>query len=286
VILKSPVWSRSNAAFMLEVALAAANQSRTPSLIAAGRSIVMSRPAPLGADPVEDRFEVLWHQSAIALVQASPQFFVQQDYLDAIGPRFEDAERRGVVLETRLPLARAISAGILCCWKRLPGEAAQPIPALSRGITLDKAVALFAMAAEVPVLRREALLRGARLLYENGRHADALAWFERMISQPEPAHGYVHHLTLGRVFDALNRPADAAAAYGAALTYVPDGQLAGIGRAAALLRSGRAEEAEAAAVEARRMPAGRRDFDRLRAFTLADLRFVPAWFVEIRKLRR
>ena len=286
VVAKRGAWSRSDAAFLLEAALAGNFDQRTVAVLTRGAAMVMKRPSPVGADSDEDRFEILWHQTAVAIAQASPWPFAMQDYLDAIVNRFEPAERAGGALATRLPLARAISAGRLCCFKRLPGEALQVIPALSRGVTLDKAMALYETAAVVPALRREALIRGAKLLYDSARFADALAWLDRVSGEPDSGLEYVHRLTRGRVLDALNRPGDAAEAYRMALTIVPDGQLAAIGRAAALLRQGRGEQAEAVASAALAMPAGRRDFDRLRAFNMADARFVPGWIAEIRRLRR
>ena len=286
VVARRGAWSRSDAAFMLEAALAGTFDSRTITVLNRGAALVMQRPARLGENAEEDRFEILWHQTALAIAQASPLPYAFADYLDLIAARFEAAERSGVALTTRLPLARAMSAGRLCCWKRLPGEPAQAVPALSRGVTLNKAMALYEAAAAVPRLRREALIRGGKLLFDSAKFADALAWLDRVSGEPDSGLEYVHLLTRGRVLDALNRPADAADAYALALAAVPEAQLAAIGRAAALLRAGRDAEADAMASAALRMPAGRRDFDRLRGFNLADARFVPGWIVELRRLRR
>jgi len=84
------------------------------------------------------------------------------------------------------------------------------------------------------------------------------------------------------VLDVVQRPADAAAAYKRALRFDPNAQVAGIGLAAALLRSGRSAEAGAAAASAGRLPpaAG----DHVRTFERADGRFVRGWIAEIRRL--
>jgi cytochrome c-type biogenesis protein CcmH/NrfG len=106
-----------------------------------------------------------------------------------------------------------------------------------------------------------------------------------------PAHddmmlGYVQHLTRGHVLDELDRPADAAAAYRRALEFMPTPQGAAIGLAAALLRSGDAEAAAAAAIAAKRLPRLSYGADPRVRFRQADARFLPLWLAEIRKLRR
>ena len=50
-----------------------------------------------------------------------------------------------------------------------------------------------------------------------GRHETALGFLERVPAHDDVPLGYVQHLTRGHVFDELNRPADAAAAYRRAL---------------------------------------------------------------------
>jgi hypothetical protein len=95
--------------------------------------------------------------------------------------------------------------------------------------------------------------------------------------------GYVQHLTHARVLDALDRPADAAGAYRAALAITPPGQHAGIGLAAALLRSGQVHEAVAAGDAARSM--NTENAGHQLAFNRGDGRFVSRWLAEIRRMR-
>jgi hypothetical protein len=67
--LKRP-WTRARPAFLLEAAIFASQhfkQDVVPS-VSAGRLVVMKRPTPLGVDPSEDAFEVLWHRLALALL--------------------------------------------------------------------------------------------------------------------------------------------------------------------------------------------------------------------------
>ena len=288
-------WSRDKAAFLLEVVVAITVAPpgrdslsigfRGPSALQMGSTLMASRPTPVGANPEEDRFELLWFQTALGVAQGIQQYWVQQDLLDQIAARFRPATIRDLLGDTRIPLARGIAAAGMCCNDRSPGEVIQIVgPSERRRITATQAVALFEEAAAVPALRVEALIRGAVLLHKIGRHADALAWFERVPPHQDRALGYVHYLTYGRILDGANRAADAAAAYTSALQYEPMSQLAAIGQAAALLRAGRGEEAAVAATEARTLASERLlSFDT--AYRRADARYVREWLAEIRKLR-
>jgi tetratricopeptide (TPR) repeat protein len=213
--------------------------------------------------------------------------------VDAAGARLDDARRRGVALETRMPLARAFTSALMCCWTRSPGELVRSFRDLSRSrVTLAGALAQFEEAAREPALRAEALVRGATLLFDSNRRPDALAWLERVPDQSDPVVGYAQHWTHARILDD-DRPADAAAAYRRALAVAPKSQTAAIGLAAALQRAGRAEDSATAAADARRMhvisPAefGRRaPEDLMLTFDRGDRRFVPQWLAELRRLRR
>lgn len=278
-------WNRMAAAFLLEVAAANAHGGRAVSALIRGRTIILRRPARIGDNPAEDRFEILWHQAALGITQRHHSITNQEAYLEAVMPRFEEAVRRGAHLDTRFALLQAVTAGVICC----SGMTRFPPPRRANGELLpgpsaDDAVRLFGRAAEQPLLRTEALIRGGKLLFEAGRHAEALARLESIPSDGDPALNFVRHLTHGRVLDALNRPADAAVAYQRALDANPDAQLAAIGLAAARLRAGSTAEATRIADAARRMPPmpgrGFNEFD------AGDFRFVPAWLAEIRKMRR
>ena len=280
-------WRRSTPAFLLEVAAAldGARALRVPDVLKAGLSRMVSRPTALGADPLEDRFELLWHQAALGVAQAVQQYWLQQDLLDVIRLRFDVAGHGGLVAATRIPLARGMAAAGLCCWKREAGETYQQVPPSGRRpVSVDQALALFDEAAGIPALRVEALIRGAVLLRKVGRDAEALAWFDRVPTHEDRALGYVHHLTRARLLDGADRTSDAVIAYRRALDFEPHSQLATIGLAAALLRSGQADAAVGVAARARRMPADVSPEDRI--FRRGDARFVPEWLAEIRRLRR
>jgi hypothetical protein len=278
-------WNPSVAAFLLEMAVRTSDVDQVSTLLAAGGSMVTGRPASLGVNPVEDRFEVLWHHTALGVAQGLPPVSLQQQYLDVVWPRFESARNQGILVDTRLPLARGIAAEIICCWKLVSGRTVRLVPRRSRSsVTIEIALSLFAEAAKVPSLQGEALVRGSKLLQEAGRDVEAEAWLRRVPAHDDDALAYVQNLTHGRVLDTLGRPGDAAAFYQRALNSPGAGQVAGIGLAAALLRTGQVAAAVEVADRTRNMPDDERRL--FIEFERADARFVSLWLAEIRRLRR
>lgn len=283
VLASSAFSARTKAAFVLELFVT----SVYPPLLETGRTL-LAQHGPLGVKRGDDEFEVLWHHTALGAMQGGVRFTAEDQYLDEIDPRFEDARRRSVEPANRFALARAIAAAGLCCWNQESwltsrGMAIAITNAPRRRVgTLEFALSLFEDAARIDALRTEALIRGAVLLFEGGRERKALEWFERVPPHDDIVLGYVQHLTHGRVLDALDRPADAAAAYRRALAILPGAQTAGIGLAAALLRTGSADEAVEVAAAARR--GGTSEAPRL-TFHMADARFIPQWLSEIRRLK-
>jgi hypothetical protein len=278
-------WAPALPAFVLELVaeLPKADAFRAPSLLKVGWALMVIRPTPLGADPDEDRFEILWHQAALGLAQGLQQYWLQQDHLDLLALRYTDTPQE--LGRTRIPLARAMAAAGLCCWTPVPGETIQLVqPSARRPVSPDQAVALFEAAAATPSLRNEALIRGAVLLRTLGRDAEALAWLDRVPPHDDRALGYVQHFTRARLLDGTARTADAVDAYRAALDHQSGSQPAAIGLAAALLRSGRPSEAAGTAVRARTMPVDTAPPDR--AFRQGDLRFFQQWMAELRSSRR
>jgi tetratricopeptide (TPR) repeat protein len=254
---------------------------------------VIGRSTALGADAAEDRFELLFHHVTIGLLQERMDVKPLDDYVDAVGSKFDEARRRGVALETRIPLARAFTSALLCCWTR--SGVLRTFRDLSRSrVTLADALAQFEEAAREPALRAEALIRGAKLLLDNNRGTDALAWLERVPDYSDQVLGYMHHWIHARRLDNVDRPADAAAAYRRVLAFAPRSQAATIGLAAALQRAGRAEESAKAAADARAMhvvisPAESATHDLgdlMPTFDRGDSRFVQQWLAEVRRLRQ
>ena len=291
-MVRAAPWSRARAAFVLEVAVRNGIGESQLSLI--GRSMVIARSTALGTDPADDQFEILLHHVTIGLLQERMNVKPLDDYVNEVRSKFDDARRRGVALETRIPLARAFTSALLCCWTR-SGVLIRTFRGLSRArVTLADALAQFEEAAREPALRAAALIRGAKLLVDNDRGTDALAWLERVPDHSDPVLRYVHHWTHARLLDNVDRPADAAAAYRRALAVAPRSQAAAIGLAAALQRAGRGEESAKAAAAARTMhvvisPAEsdtRALGDVMPTFDRGDNRFVQQWLAEVRRLRR
>jgi tetratricopeptide (TPR) repeat protein len=278
-------WNRMAAAFLLELAVAHPLSGRAVSALTRGRAMVLRRPARIGDNPTEDRFEILWHQAALGITQQHLSITSHVAYLEDVLPRFEEAAARGVRLDTRFALTRAVTEALVCCSgmqglppRRSPGGALMARP------TIDSALTLFQQAAVHPPLRAEALIRSGKLLFEGGRHAQALAVLEQVHGEDDATLTLVRHLTHGRVLDALNRPAEAAVAYQLALDANPAAQLAAIGLAAAHLRAGNTAEAARIADVARRLPP--LPGQGIRPLDSGDYRFVRSWLAEIRRMRR
>jgi tetratricopeptide (TPR) repeat protein len=254
-----------------------------------GRELLEEGAKPIGADAEADRFEVLWHQTALAVAQRGELYTVQDRHLEAIRPRFDAARRRGVEPASRLRLARAIAAVGLCCPDSLPGHGFGRIvtnaPARPTG-SADGALVLFKEAAAIPALTVEARIRAGVLLYGVGREKPAVEWLEGVPAHDDAMLGYVQHLTLGHAYEALDRLSEAAGAYARARAYMPTAQSAAIGEASALLRLGRAEDASRVADAARKGAHVSPALDPRQVFRGGDARFIGQWLAEIRRLRR
>jgi tetratricopeptide (TPR) repeat protein len=289
VAARKDVPARIRAAFLLEL-LAGGARLAAPSLLKLGRTIFEEDAKPFGVNPDADRFEVLWHQTAVAIAQRFELFAPQVRHLDEIWPRFEAARRRGVMPATRLPLARAVAAAGLCCPDALPGVPLGGVlyrePETTNRGTLQGALVLFEEAAAIPALEVEARIRAGVLLFGASREKQAIEWLERIPAHDDETLGYVQHLTLGHAYEAVDRLPEAAAAYARARTVMPTAQSAAIGEAAVLLRLGRAEDALRVADAARRDTLVSATLDPRQIFRAGDTLFIDEWLAEIRRMRR
>ena len=285
-------WSPARAAFTLEVAVAFRRDGFYPiQLVRLGQPMVIDRPNRIGGDANEDRFEVLWHQIALALLQSTGAWDMHTDYLATISPRVLRMAQVDPPVPNRMPLARAINAAMQCC-RALASPLVNQMVVITSGrarpaakvVTPDEAIALFEGAADDPSLHAEALVRGAFLESFLKRLPEALARLDRALPITDDTLAYAAALIRGGVLDGLGRPDEAAEAYGLALRLAPTMQTPAIGRAAALQRTGRLDEAAEAAAQARRLPAG--GLDPWPIFIRADARFVDQWLVELRTLLR
>ena len=118
------------------------------------------------------------------------------------------------------------------------------------------------------------------MLYQAGRHADALKWLDGVVAGDDRDLAYWLALFRGRVLTALNRPQDASAAYKAAVALYPTAQSAGIGLALELMRLDRMQEADAAARVVR--TAGSSATDPWSSYGAGDRRFLDPWIDQLR----
>ena len=299
----SEPWSRVRASFPLAIAFAAssaaADRGAISGLLRLGQRVLASRPTPVGADAVDDRFEILWHQTAIAMLQGV-RVTLTSEYMTAVDARFPPAISNGKPHQTRFPLTRAMLADAQCCVEVVEGmtrrltydasgrvvgyemESRNPTATVP---TLAQALALYELAAEQPALRADALVRGAFMLYRMEQREKAHEWLQRVPDiTDDPTLRFARHLIGGRVADALLKTDESVRDYQVAYDISPNSQFAGIGLAAALLRSGRAEEGVSVAAAVRAAPIDPKDpwgdFHRL------DARFAPKWMAEIRTMIR
>ena len=284
-------WQPARAAFTLEVAVALrrVGDFSGSSLLRAGRTQVLGRPDPIGTNAKEDRFEVLWHQVALAF--STDLFFQRDEYLNAISARVVRMAQVTPPIPNRFALARAETAKQRCCNREGMELATVVVVSRSRAFgapprntraepTPGDALALYDAAASDPALRAEALIRKAYLEQLLGRPVQSLEALDAAGPVDDQTLGYAAALIRAGSNDRLGRPADAADAYATALKLAPDSQVPAIGYAAALQRSGRPEEAVAAADRARQYFGN----DPWPAFGRGDYRYVEAWLAELRTL--
>jgi hypothetical protein len=290
-------WSPGRAAFALDIALTAFAQ-RWPDpgrFLAAARDIVIARPAPFGAQPADDAFELRFHRAAVAVLAALNAPRDVEHYLDSIASRVATTREglgAGRPVDARLVLARATARELLTLPILLAaasrqddvrrswiapdgdGEARRRLRAVLE--PLDVAV-------EHADTRVEATVRRAFVLHRLGDHAGALAALDGVAAEGDAVIETWRALIRGRILAALDRPADAVAAYERAATLAPEAQTPAVALAALHLRRGTREQAVTWAARARSTPDGGRDPWPL--YWTGDSRFLPGWLDELRTSR-
>jgi len=283
-------WQPARAAFALEVAVSSyrANSMGDAQIFARiALSTTIARPQAIGANAIEDRFEVLVHQIVLALMQGWGNWVSHHETITTIAPRAVRMAQIEPPVRNRFALARAIDASMQCCRARMSqvstlivfSDNARPKPPVPGP---EDALALFEAAAEDPALRADAQVRAAYLEHSLGRSAQAVARLDRSLPIDDGTLAYGAAIIRAGAFDELGQPDAAATAYAAAQKRAPDAQIPAIGRAAALQRAGRTDEAVAEAVGARRLP--QNGFDPWPVFLRADARFIDQWVRDLRLL--
>jgi hypothetical protein len=300
-------WDRGKAVLLLEMASTAGRgvaPQYTVVLVRIGREYLTTAGGGESAPSASPAFARLWHRAAVGLLQGFSQPSNTEEHLDALGERSRGTP--SVPLDARLVLARAV-AQERRCWDRRPAidQAGDGVTALARAAglivendldgptkagqkaavaahraCLREALARFEAAAAMDEARAEARVRGGWILYQEGRHADALKWLDGVVAGDDRDLAYWLALFRGRALSALNRPQDAAAAYRAAVALYPTAQAAGIGLALELMRLDRMQEAHEAARVVR--TAGASATDPWSSYGAGDRRFFDLWIDQLR----
>ena len=240
-------------------------------VVPAAAAFMSSRPA--GApDPALDLFESRWHRATVAFLERFGEAPWLQLYLDGIEGRFGTAGPRPAWLS----FARAIALAQRCCPRALYTP--------RRMSDADAAIALFEAAARAPDRHDESLVRGAMLQLQAGRAAEAFTLVDGASGAlPDQELRYWRQMVRGLVFDALQRPAEAADAYRGALEAWPQAHSASLRLASVYARAGRMPDAVDLSLAL--VTAPRTAFDPWWAYDEADARFYARWRAELVALK-
>ncbi len=304
-------WDRGKAVLLLEIARSASGIAPryTPILVSAGRGYLGRASAGDLASTDAAAFVQLWHRTAVGLLQGfGDPGRVEEHVGDA--DRRADGHSSTARLDARLVLARA-TAQERRCWDARPAldqpgtsidavikaagvtiaddpngptKAAREAGVRTQGTCLHEALARFETAAGTDETHAEARVRGGWILFQQGRLPEALVSLDAAEPRDDRDLAYWLALFRGRVFDALGRSDDAAAAYQSAMALYPAAQSAGTGLALELVRLDRAPEADQVARGLR--AAGASAPDPWSIYIDADRRFVDRWIEQLRKAIR
>jgi tetratricopeptide (TPR) repeat protein len=291
-------WGRARSAFLLETAIFASAHFRQDVVpcLSAGRLMMIKRPAPLGLNSSEDAFELLWHQTALALLQRLMAGDAEQIYLDtlerrylagtssqtakpAFNPRFVldrviADEQSAFQLET-LASGQAMTTRLTVLVK--PADKSKLATLLRNGVkSSEEAVAL-------PEVAAEASLRRAALLIKLGQFGDALTAIQQVNrNDADDVQRYWLTLLGARALQELKRLPEAERAYRAAAEAWPEASAPITGLALVLFDMNRRDEALTAASALRAQPPTGKD--PWWNYIVADSRFVNSWRDQLREM--
>ena len=305
-------WQRDKAGFVIELAanLAQCAPSESSTLISEGRLYVIGRPTRLGANPDEDAFELTWHLIAVTLLQRERATYASEVYLDTLERRYVTgpaAKAARSTLDPRFVLMRALAAeqrSVTAQESALRTKSprntdasvqsieevdapAVPLPSYTAavGTSLRQAAKHLERSAALAAVAAESNVRLAAVRFRSGEFASALTALEQArVSPDDHVLLYWAGLWAGRIYDALNRPADAERAYQRALDAWPAGQAAGVGLALMHLKQN--HRAEAAAVSQRTQSIAPAAPDPWWSYYTGNARFIGGWLAQLRELPR
>lgn len=305
-------WQRDKAAFVIELvaSLSQCAPLESSTLISEGRLYVIGRPTTLGANPNEDAFELMWHLIAVAMLQHDRASYASEVYLDTMERRYVTgpaAKTAQSTLDARFELMRAIAAEQRSLTAQESRARTTPLrntdaavqsieevdaPAAPRppytapvGTSLRQAAKHLERSARLDLVAAESSVRLAAVRFRSGEFASALTAIEQArVSPDDRVLLYWAGLWSGRIYDALNRPADAERAYQRALDAWPTGQSAGVGLALMHLKQN--HRAEAAAVSHRIQSNAPTAPDPWWSYYTGNARFIAGWLGQLRELPR
>jgi tetratricopeptide (TPR) repeat protein len=307
-------WRRDKAAFVLELAndLSQCASKELVTLLSEGRAYVMGRPTLLTANASDDAFELQWHLIAEGILQRERALDFADVYLDTLERRYvtgQSAKAANASLDPRFMLMRATNAEQRALATRPGGVSTPATPAALRAVDASQpaglpssftistaqstaavggrqeklrgAARLLDEAAAIGTNAPESFVRLAAVRYQLNQFEDALAAVNRAaVPSSDRPLAYWAGLWKGRILDAMNRPADAEAAYASALDAWPTGQAAGVGVALMRFKQNHRAEAREAALRVQAMPAGAPD--PWWGYSNGAERFVGPWLVTLR----
>lgn len=264
------------AMFMLDIAIASLNRGYYywADFIYLGSGYIRRRADPPGANASFDAFEILWHKTAVALLQGRRRpDLVADTGVSPLKGRMETAPP----LTDSTPAPRPV---LVDPWIALARGFAEEGFAIDMPATLDKrgAAALdhYREALEYEATRAEATLRSAWLLVRMKRAAEALALLDACDDRwtNDAVFLYWRRLFRGKALDTLDRPDEAMRAYEDALTFAPTAHSPRVGMMAIEFKRNRTEAAEGIATALGRTPDP--VIDPWWTYDHGDWRFFPA----------
>jgi VWFA-related protein len=271
-----PATPKREAAFALELAEAAAFSARAATRREAYD--LLQRFTRFVRHPLEpDLFERYWHFAALTMLEGAIRPEAAEPFVERAIARFPD--------EPRFHLSRAILADQRWAGGRAVGDVVDAT-GLPTAAHVDAVRAAYEAAVAFPETAVEARIRLAWFLQRLERHDEALTHLTEAGTLPaaEPALEYLRQLFLGRVFDSLERPAEAVAAYRAALTILPASQSARVALMNTSIRLDDRAQAEALAEQVQaETDAG---LDPFWVYWQAQYRLYPAVMARLREMSR
>jgi len=295
-------WKPIHAMFLLDLVRVATAQRWLASfsfgrsaedLIDKAREFVTTRPDRIGAKPDLDRFEVLFHRAALAMLQGNLAQAFGEEYLKKIDKRLSVTGGAGTgrLLDTRLALTSALfkeevlTPDTVARFLRSTEASLIIPPVASLRSDVNLALARFEAATEVPATADEARVRMGFLLHRLGRADQALNAFNAPLAPGvDPVVAYWRSLFKGRALQELGRLDQAVVAFGEARRAWPGAQSPLVALASLHQQLGRRAEALEMVTAVQNLKPT--DSDPWWVYWFGDHRLVPDLITELRGLAK